>query len=106
MHFVLFKYLFTQKVLEIYGSLDALRTGDGWKGYMISEDIEPVMLVFLMICCVLCAMICYMAYKNNKEMKLYKVLMLLPIVSIIMMAIVQYVIEPGWVDALVQYKPV
>lgn len=53
MHFVLFKCLFTQKVLEIYGSLDALRTGDGWKGYMISEDIEP-----------------------------------------------------GWVDALVQYKPV
>ena len=52
-HFILFKYLFERRAAGAYGTLDALRTGDGWKGYMISEDIEP-----------------------------------------------------GWVDALVQYKPV
>ena len=34
-HFILFKYLFERRAAGAYGTLDALRTGDGWKGYKL-----------------------------------------------------------------------
>ncbi len=104
-HFLLFKYLFTQKTISTYGSLDALHTGDGWRGFMISEDIEPYMLCFSIISGIICLTISYHVFRNHGR-KASRTIALLPIIVMIIMLFVQYEIEPMWVEALVDYRPV
>ena len=63
-HLLLFKYLFIKQAVSTYGSLDALHAEDGWRGFMISEDIEPVMLCFSIIASIACLILCYVTYKK------------------------------------------
>ena len=69
---------------------------------MICEDLDPVMNILLMVCCVLGIAMSYIAFKKKAN----KLIVLLPLVSILLILVVQYVIEPNWVAVQVPYNPV
>ena len=64
-HYLLFRYLFTEKAINMYGSIKALQEGDGWRSLMICEDLDPVMNILLMVCCVLGIAMSYIAFKKT-----------------------------------------
>ena len=101
-HYLLFRYLFTEKAINMYGSIKALQKGDGWRSLMICEDLDPVMNILFMVCCVLGIAMSYIAFKKKAN----KLIVLLPLVSILLILVVQYVIEPNWVAVQVPYNPV
>lgn len=104
-HFFLFKYLFVRKTIFTYGSLKALHAEDGWRGFMIIEDIEPYMLCFFIISAIICLIVSYFVFRNH-EGKASRAIALLPIAAIIIMLFLQYITEPGWVAELVDYRSV
>ena len=65
-HFFLFKYLFVRKTIFTYGSLKALHAEDGWRGFMIIEDIEPYMLCFFIISAIICLIVSYFVFRNHE----------------------------------------